>query len=1220
MSERPPQSEPSLEALSPAEQLNALRKEAFDFLTEVAKVSEDEAEQRLEKSMGYYRNLDPQGENPETLERFKVILSHIKNENEVDSAGETSVESASHAEAHESEATSFDFDGDPRHLSEELFSAALAHNDENQLHVKNFLELMSARHTAIKSFLSTAKLSFQTASEQGVESDGYTIEDYRRDQTHLKRFLTKIAKREDEPSGSYERIDPQHAKLLFRVWERLFEKSDGLMEALQRRSEQTPSQATTETVEQKDVSVPAGEQSHIERDSDAAPENEVMEVSGEQPEVAVRHASYQDIERLAAKLNHVPLEYQTYFAGVLGRMNLLLRDIEREGVDPELSKQKNQEFNELALQLESEVSDFAPKMETDEAHARELVEAVEAEEVPEQERMPRPNGVSNEVVDPAYERIYGQWKETRKEADEIAKEYSERLKKHYDSYYEVQGQRSVFNPKKFGVGIKGFFGIKPSLTPELQELKQREESLQGQYAALGGRLVELRSGESVLADERKYKVTVEVDGKKVEKEIDMSVVERYERMLERKLALKPIQERIDMQKQAMESMPQNQTFRAMREVMSKNKYTILAGKAVLFGTLGAVSGGVITGSVAALRVGAGFAGGVVGGTIGHRAMQGRVDRAEVISRSLIDKRMSKLSAEELRNRRAELIEAYSIKDRRQRQQRIAAVAGAIIGGGAAARFGPELYETAADKIYDAHQRHLFVHTHNEPYGVGAEPAEVTNPAVQLDELDDQPAISAASQFPEMPDLPDLPREGVLDAEPNPVVPEPPIIDLPEGEPRAEWPGITNQGPFEYGDEHEGVIQTPHYEPTVPEYVPDENPAWADPHDLTEPSTEGVIVSPETASELPEQAVEPVEPITAEELSDVFKFTPRTPLDYTSLERIENQEHLFELGHQYGQSTVSEQVYEAWKDGAFEHLQWVPSPDEISKQEFLDTMNRFIDPNSPDALSAAEIRAMDIESGDFTKMPYGDQYDAVPLLDKMFPPNEVLQVEMGQPAGVSEQPGSVERPQPRIAVSVPGGATVEVVPPVAEAASAAPEVHFDTLPPESPVTASVFYDPAFHQEVVEHVSKAVDDLPGVTVDGVMNELEARMFPVEGTVAGVGEIHELIRGVASREHVLNSLAPQGNSVQMDAFTQLMSETAMNSDIAVNLGILNNTGYNVEQIVLFMEAITEHFDASSESLSKTLAENIESLFADGTLEFTPDHKGIMTADGKPVFRFTS
>jgi hypothetical protein len=80
----------------------------------------------------------------------------------------------------------------------------------------------------------------------------------------------------------------------------------------------------------------------------------------------------------------------------------------------------------------------------------------------------------------------------------------------------------------------------------------------------------------------------------------------------------------------------------------------------------------------------------------------------------------------------------------------------------------------------------------------------------------------------------------------------------------------------------------------------------------------------------------------------------------------------------GADTVSEQILSEWKAGKLNHLGWVPEPGTITTREFLERMW-----NAVDQMDATDLKAMHIESGDFTKMPVGDEYDAVPLLEKMF---------------------------------------------------------------------------------------------------------------------------------------------------------------------------------------------------------------------------------------------
>ncbi|MCA9361212.1 hypothetical protein KC845_01500 [Candidatus Kaiserbacteria bacterium] len=144
---------------------------------------------------------------------------------------------------------------------------------------------------------------------------------------------------------------------------------------------------------------------------------------------------------------------------------------------------------------------------------------------------------------------------------------------------------------------------------------------------------------------------------------------------------------------------------------------------------------------------------------------------------------------------------------------------------------------------------------------------------------------------------------------------------------------------------------------------------------------------------------PVKPVSVEagpqnSTTTVFEEREGLGLQYEAHnERLQNQEHLFTLNNTPKGDTVSEQVFAAWRAGELDHLGWVPSPDEMSSRDFLNRMNQFIDPASPDMMTPNEIKSMDIESGDFTKMPVGDRYNAVPLLDKMFPDTDAMSGEV-----------------------------------------------------------------------------------------------------------------------------------------------------------------------------------------------------------------------------------
>ncbi len=795
-----------------------------------------------------------------------------------------------------------------------------------------------------------------------------------------------------------------------------------------------------------------------------------------------------------------------------------------------------------------------------------------------------------------YDRIIEEWKEVRTEADAVSKQYQDALSAYYAQYYNPQGNVVSRNAKKWWVSGKESFGFKPSLTPELRVLRERDEYLQGQYAALGGRLVEQRrhamENAEVVEDERQQKTE--------------AVIGRYQRMLERKLALKPMQERIEVQKKALEGMPQNKTFNAMREVMRKNKYALLTGRVVLYGGIGAATGGVLAGALAAGRVGAGFVSGVGGGFLGRGLTQGYVNRADAVSERLLSKKMNSLTAQELRQRRAELIEAYTIKDDRLRHQRYAAIAGAIIGGGAAsAAFGDELGE----KFEDGRQWYLA--KTSEPPDV---PEEVTkapeapSPVSVTENLGQTSESLSLDTDVAQPEILDgkLSTDELLEKPPLP----PEVAELGSNE------GIVIE-------ENTGEVQT-------------ETSAL-----LPEVETITTTVLPEQATEIPPE----VNGQNILELEKKLGLMPqdatvedmlRTPLDYSSAERLSEQEHLFELGHQYGQSTVSEQVYEAWKDGAFDHLKWVPGPDEMSKEEFLDTMNQFIDMNGPDHMSAEEIRSMGIGSGDFHAMQHGEHYDAVPLLDKMFPAHEVNAADLGHVGVehtdhahgvVGEDAPHVETvPEPpvtrRIAVTSfrpPEEITTTVLPPPGTTETIPVTVPAESvldIPSNTVVTTELLNSPLFNEALDKAMAKVGTSLhvdPARVMAEIVEKVNAES--VTGSDSTISDVESIIYSVFAREHTLDHLEPStGEYLVQQNFDKLTREVTMN-DWSVNrdlyrdvlVGLTADAGFNMEHFSSVMKAL-ETFVQPQLSFS----ENIEMLFKTGQFHFNGDHTAILDKQG--------
>ena len=857
----------------------------------------------------------------------------------------------------------------------------------------------------------------------------------------------------------------------------------------------------------------------------------------------------------------------------------------------------------------------------------------------------KPSDLEEQSKDKTYDAVKAEWYYRHIESNWLSELYTQKLKQSYTSHYKVRGAEGAV--ARTWTSTKNFFGFKPELNEigeGLEALHEREQVAQARQYEFAEKLM----------DAKKVTTSKDLTVSEVPKLID-----EYRATLDRTLVVNRMRERHNIQKEAFANITDREsTVKNIILVLQKNKWKMRAAKVVAYGVIGGATGGigaaVLGAGSAGLRTAAGVVGGVAGGRFGRGVGAVGVERAQVKLKEIETKKLESLTAEMLSERRAKLIAALTEEDAAKRDQKIYQVIGAVAGGGLAAAYAPDVSQYVQAK---------FSAPPDIPDGATTAPLPSENPVA-------------------MEPLPELPNSSF--SVPESITPEtlPPLSDVAEVPvPQAETPDLaalramTEQGVTK-GDLEADFAAAPIPEPV--EVVPEVTTVL--------PADEGHILTLEEVMN---------RPLIPQPDAALVPEVPHTPLDYTSAERLAEQEHLFRLGDQFGKGTVSEQIYEAWKNGDLEHLQWVPSPDEMSHQEFLAAMNQYIDPNSPDFMSPEEIKSMDIESGDFTKMPYGDEYDALPLLDKMFPSHAPIALETMLPpenefvgeafvlpgASTAEFPsGSIAfqadeirpsseevvgvpyatqstetgvpgevvaegRPLARVAVTRPavvGGVTSSpeipsaVSPdPVTEVAADIPARGGDTFanaPAGSSVSLETFQKPGFHTQVVEYVRSEVQDLPGVSADKVMQEIENRsteLFGADETV-DVAAIKDFVHGVTHREYVLNALTPVTaddatnvlfNKVFSEmTFAEMTNDIESTNSITKDLFVKYELAQGAESAHSLSELITYTLTTFGHDTSLTIAGRMEELFQNGDLTFSTDHGSILDKHGAVVFTFAS
>lgn len=320
------------------------------------------------------------------------------------------------------------------------------------------------------------------------------------------------------------------------------------------------------------------------------------------------------------------------------------------------------EFQKLRNELAALVKEFRGK------EVRSVDSAEDTEET-------LPSVPDTDDATEAVELTPGQELRSRREAVASASAaHNEALTRFYAEHFGASGVRGKWR------NVKQFFGIKPELPEEVRKLAFRERNAQREYVTYANKVAEdrefINKPVNALSD-----VTGSMPQERAQK-----VLERYYRIIDSNLAIKPQQERLHIQKEAIANSPQAETYTNLKRLLGKHKNTLRIGKLLVYGGVGAATGGVATGVLAASRVGAGMVGGVAGGALANRGY-GKIftERSIKTTENIVqNERITSLSFADLAARQEKILAAFNTVEKHQRNQEIAGLVGALLGGAGAA--------------------------------------------------------------------------------------------------------------------------------------------------------------------------------------------------------------------------------------------------------------------------------------------------------------------------------------------------------------------------------------------------------------------------------------------------------------------------------------------------------------------------------------------------------
>jgi hypothetical protein len=396
----------------------------------------------------------------------------------------------------------------------------------------------------------------------------------------------------------------------------------------------------------------------------------------------------------------------------------------------------------------------------------------------EADKAPKPEPEPSSDVEPApvtepdtrSEQTPGQQLETlRSNILAYDAEFKDALRNFYTEHYNTGG--IVGGARQ----LKRFFGAQPEVSEEVQQLAVRVQQARKAYSDASRQFANERdfnknpiggginqAGERMTASEHEARLE--------------QVLQRYYRRLDLQQGVRPVQEVIDIEKEAIAGTPQAESMQRIQEVMAKYRNTFGIGRIALYGSVGLATGGFGTGVLLAARAAAGTVGGIAGGTVANRlysrlgtekAQANLVETVDTVS-------VSSLNFEDILDRQQKIRAAYDNLDTHLRNQELAGIAGAIVGGGTASVGTGMVFQAGAESA-SASVPVATVETPTTP-GVGElDVGQITTPEAEMA----APPQESPTAITPQENLSEL----QVETEPAPV-PETDTVTPPEAQPES----------------------------------------------------------------------------------------------------------------------------------------------------------------------------------------------------------------------------------------------------------------------------------------------------------------------------------------------------------------------------------------------------------------------------------------------------
>lgn len=269
---------------------------------------------------------------------------------------------------------------------------------------------------------------------------------------------------------------------------------------------------------------------------------------------------------------------------------------------------------------------------------------------------------------------------------EIYKQNKEQYDTKRDEFYKNRSKLS-----KLGDRMRSFLGFKPKELPkELQEIQDKYHRSRSEY---------LKRFSPALRERAKRQNKTENENT----DIDIN------RALVNKFIVKPGQEMLAAQSEQMLSERQEQALKRVSEVMRRNKWQIRLGVVAGVGVLGAVTGGLAAGLMAAsVRGGRMWVSSTLGSIASvatYEKMHRNVEKAEDNVIEMGRKAVSEFSVEDLDRLEKDILDAEREKDTALKRKKFAVVAagisGSMAGGLAGAYYAPDSLAGMSDVVEKA---------------------------------------------------------------------------------------------------------------------------------------------------------------------------------------------------------------------------------------------------------------------------------------------------------------------------------------------------------------------------------------------------------------------------------------------------------------------------------------------------------------------------------------